>query len=233
MLTLDPSRQLTAIKTLYTEKKSGEIVFLKTPKEVKSYKHVEEINTIWRRLTWKDETAIRSSCIDTNNRLDYTKYRDMKLKACLKRWNIKDSDGNIADVTPANIDKLPSDVVEELITAFENYTDITKEDLQKLETVAHKFFTSKELEDSDADVLPYIYEHVILKCYNWTLEYLRSIDHADFMAHLRLCMVSEVADKEFQIQSRGLGAAKKKQTPKGSHVINQKFDPTTGKFVDT
>lgn len=45
---------------------------------------------------------------------------------------------------------------------------------------------------------PYIYEHVIAAAYGWTLEEIRQMDTKDFYVHLKICMIREGIDKEFQ-----------------------------------
>ncbi len=98
-------------------------------------------------------------------------------------------------------------------------------------------------------MLPFIYEHLIIKHYKWTLNYTRSIDNYDFQIHLRLCLVSEAMDREVRMAIAGHPVGKsKKRAPTAEEVltgakgtrkgggpvtrhIRQKFDPNQGKFV--
>jgi hypothetical protein len=49
----------------------------------------------------------------------------------------------------------------------------------------------------------YIYEHVLASHYKWTLDYIRDLDIQDFYAHLRMCLVKDGCDKEFQAKIAG------------------------------
>ena len=55
----------------------------------------------------------------------------------------------------------------------------------------------------------YIYEHVLAKQYGWSLTEIRDIDYYDFLVHLRLCLVADTQDKEFELLAHGKGQKEK------------------------
>lgn len=101
-------------------------------------KIISKIITTWRRITWKDQNHILSSSLKTitsadgktSTELDGIKYRDTKLKTCLKNWSIKDAEGNEVPVTQDAIDSLSPEVAGELLNAFEQVTEPTPDDLK-------------------------------------------------------------------------------------------------------
>jgi len=98
---------------------------------------IYSIRTKWKRMSWKDQNVIFSRCLKTipmpeggaRTELDTITYRDMKLKLCLKEWNLKDSSGRDAPVTNDAIDSLEPDIATELINTFERYTEANTGDL--------------------------------------------------------------------------------------------------------
>lgn len=76
--------------------------------------------------------------------------------------------------------------------------------------------------------MQYIYEHIIAKAYNWSLEEIRSLDYYDFQVHLRMCIVSESVDNEFKMSLAGHSTSKV-----ASNQLEKVFDPATGEFRDT
>jgi len=101
----------------------------------KSNPNLKELNTGWKVLTWAEHNAIYSQCLayKTNeegvsiSNLDFIKFRDMKLKSCLKTWDFKDEGGRAVPVTAAIIDKLHPDVANELLAGFERATEAAVE----------------------------------------------------------------------------------------------------------
>lgn len=100
-------------------------------------KIIEKIITTWKRLTWKDQNTIYSRCLKTvpgidgkpTVELDTILYRDLKLKTCLKKWDIRDESGQILAVAPETIDLLVPEVAQEMLNAFERVTEASSFDL--------------------------------------------------------------------------------------------------------
>ncbi len=95
-------------------------------------KTIGKVKTLWRRMTWKDQNTIYSQCIrenidsqgKVNAKFDAIMFRDMKLKTCLKSWDVKDE--NTKDqipITAALIDDLDPEVAQELLSSFEQVTE--------------------------------------------------------------------------------------------------------------
>lgn len=100
-------------------------------------KIIYSIRTKWKRMTWKDQNTIFSKCLKTvpgpdgavRTDLDHITYRDMKLKLCLKEWDLQDEHARQVPVSNETIDMLTPDVAAELINAFERYTEASPTDL--------------------------------------------------------------------------------------------------------
>lgn len=90
-------------------------------------KKIETLKTWWQRLTWKDQNNIFAKCLTQKpledgriqTSLDTIKYRDMKLKTCLKRWDLRNEQGAEIPVTEVVIDSLVPEVAAELLNNFE------------------------------------------------------------------------------------------------------------------
>lgn len=163
---LDPNKSFIQIDTFYVEetKKSGpyEITkynFIKSKEEleewtIKGYampqpeiqskdkpdKMIHKLSTKWKRLSWKEQNTIFSSCFksrpsadgkNTVTEMDGIRYREMKLKTCLKDWDILDDAGQKIPVTEENIDNMIPEVANELLDSFEKLTEPTGDDLKK------------------------------------------------------------------------------------------------------
>lgn len=102
-------------------------------------KTIHKLVTHWTKPTWKDQNIIISRSLKTTttadgrtiNELDGVKYRDLKLKLCLKKWSLTDENsGEPVAVTAEVIDLLDPVVAQELLSSFERVTEPTAEDLK-------------------------------------------------------------------------------------------------------
>lgn len=102
-------------------------------------KPIQKLVATFKRLTWKEHNSIVSRAIQYTmgpdnklfTRMDPVVYRELKLKTCLKKWDIKDDEGNLVEVTNDAIDSLSPDVAQALLDAFEKSTEASEEDLKK------------------------------------------------------------------------------------------------------
>jgi len=72
---------------------------------------------------------------------------------------------------------------------------------------ARAFLSGRELDNTET--LPYIYEHLMLKHTGMNLTEIRNMRYDEFQIHLRLCMISEGLDREFQAGLAGASTKKK------------------------
>jgi hypothetical protein len=101
-------------------------------------KTIQKLVTHWSKPNWKDQNIIISRALKTTttsdgktiNELDGVKYRDLKLKMCLKKWSLVDEQGQAIEVTSDVIDMLDPVVAQELLTSFEKVTEPTADDLK-------------------------------------------------------------------------------------------------------
>lgn len=101
-------------------------------------KVISILRTWWSRMTWKEQNQIYSRCLHqvagaegkTRTELDMIMYRDMKLKTCLKKWDLKDDNKQEVSVTENIIDQLVPEVAQELLNNFEKITEASEEELK-------------------------------------------------------------------------------------------------------
>lgn len=136
------------------KKQHGNVVFkfIRSPEELKKWKDkgyvlkgehkdvnaklIHTLSTWWKRATWKDQNLIYAQSIknipgangESTYSLDMIRFRDLKLKTCLKRWDLTNDEGNIIDVTPEVIDNLDPSFAAELLSNFERITEASDEE---------------------------------------------------------------------------------------------------------
>jgi hypothetical protein len=101
-------------------------------------KIISIVHTEWKKLSWKDQNQIFSRALRTNTtadgktttELDSILYRDLKLKHCLKKWDVKNEDGEPVPANSETIDQLVPEVAQEMLSAFERITEPTADDLK-------------------------------------------------------------------------------------------------------
>jgi hypothetical protein len=105
-----------------------------TPQVIAAHnKIIEVIQTVWKRMTWKEQNAVFAQSLRViagESEIDALKYRELKLRTCLKKWDAKDDDGNPLPLTPETLDNLCPEVASELLRSFERVTEPSEEDLK-------------------------------------------------------------------------------------------------------
>lgn len=109
--------------------------------EVKETKEeIKEVNfkvcllkTQWRILSWKSQTEITRESAYFNRQeafqdLDIWKFRDLRIKACMVSWDLKDDNGQAVPVKPDVIDQLPADVVLSLVSKYDLAVSLNDEE---------------------------------------------------------------------------------------------------------
>lgn len=99
-------------------------------------KRVEVLNTQWHSLSWGDSNMITKDCVyfDHNQGMqdiDYFKYRDLRIKKCLKSWDLKDDKGNPVPCVPEVIEKLPVEVVFALVNKYDEIVNLDNDEQGK------------------------------------------------------------------------------------------------------
>lgn len=129
--------KLIMLKFQYVEHETSQFTsfdFVRSPEDferLKADQNFHELKTGWKPLSWSEHNIIYSKCLNylpnseglASGNLDVIKFRDLKLKACLKSWDLKDSQGQPIPVTSEVIDRLHPDVAGELLNAFEKVTE--------------------------------------------------------------------------------------------------------------
>ena len=114
-----------------TENKTEEKV------EEKEVIKVECLNTYWKLLNWKEQNQISKmsqvqSATEMSVDIDYFKLRDLRIKMCLKKWDLKDEEGNEIPVKPENIDSLPAEVVYTLSSKYDTLITLSEDEIKNL-----------------------------------------------------------------------------------------------------
>lgn len=137
MSLLVDENKLIMLKYQYVEHEGQQITtfsFVHNSEEYEKYKAdpgFHELNTGWKVLSWSEHNSIYSKCLNytpnaeglSSGSLDVIKFRDLKLKACLKNWDLKDGQGRVVPISEAVIDRLHPEVASELLAAFEKVTE--------------------------------------------------------------------------------------------------------------
>lgn len=106
--------------------------------EIDFNKAIKIIHTEWKKLSWKDQNFIFSRALKTSTdnagkthtELDSILYRDLKLKSCLKKWNVRNENDEPITVSTETIDMLVPEVAQEMLNAFEKFTEPTGDELK-------------------------------------------------------------------------------------------------------
>ena len=101
-------------------------------------KIISVLRTWWSRMTWKEQNQIYSRCLKqvhveegkTRTELDMISYRDLKLKTCLKKCDLKDESKQEVPITENIIDQLVPEVAQELLSNFEMVTEASDDQLK-------------------------------------------------------------------------------------------------------
>jgi hypothetical protein len=99
-------------------------------------KTISILNTFWIPLVWGEFKKVQQNCFDVNavsgaRELNISKLRDMKLRAFLKEWDLKDENGHQLPVNEKNIDLLPLDVINYMLEEYELYVEGGEEEQKK------------------------------------------------------------------------------------------------------
>lgn len=145
---LDPNKNFINIEIYYVEEQKihGHTVlhFIKSEEEFKEWKDkgyqvkdptkpinakvINKLVTTWKRMIWKEQNSMYSKCIRQfpgaeGKDFDPVRYRELKLKNCLKNWDLTDEHGKPVELTEENIDHLDPSMALELIASFEKVTE--------------------------------------------------------------------------------------------------------------
>ena len=98
---------------------------------------VECLNSYWKILSWKEQNQISKmsqvqNSAETAIDIDYFRLRDLRIKMCLKKWDLKDDNGNEVPVKPENIDSLPAEVVYTISSKYDTLVALTEDEIKNL-----------------------------------------------------------------------------------------------------
>ena len=77
----------------------------------------------------------------------------------------------------------------------------------------------------------WVYEHILARHYGWSLNAIRDMDLQDFFVHLRICLVREEVEREFQ--AKLAGATFGSSTGEGKEQITQTQRLKSGAIKET
>ncbi len=219
---LDPKKAFVNIETRYLEEKSPQgyikFTFLEGP-EAYDNPDVHILNTTWNRITWEEHNNIMAQCMrpmkDDKDKIryetDYLVFKQLKLNACLKKWDAQDDSGEIIPLNSEMIASLAPEVAEHMLKKFEEITEPNKEDLDNLEKGMQAFFDGKPA-GVDAAERAWINEHMICFSYKVSPKEVRKLDYTDFLMHLRLCLTRMNIERNWSMTLQGVDTRTKAPT---------------------
>jgi hypothetical protein len=94
------------------------------------------LRTWWNRMTWKEQNQTYARCLTqipdgegkTRTELNLLLFRELTLKTCLKKWDLKDNGKEVA-LGDKVIDSLVPEVAQELLSTFEKLIEPKEKDL--------------------------------------------------------------------------------------------------------
>ena len=96
---------------------------------------IEVLTTQWKVLSWGEQNKITKNSErytpEGIQDIDYYKFRDLRIKACLHSWDIKDAKGSVVPVSSEMIDMLPSTVVFALVGRYDTVTEGSQDEQEK------------------------------------------------------------------------------------------------------
>jgi len=202
------------IKFHYLETKNrsvSQFEFIQKNEDFEKYQfdpNLKELNTGWKVLTWDEHNHLYDSCTIGRDRktIDFIKLRDIKLKTCLKTWDLKDDNGNDVVLNSETIDQLYPKVADELLSGFEQITEIKPAELKNLEQAAEAFFQGKKTIDSPP---PIVYEFFLSQICRLKLEYVRNMPMPTFVVLLKLAAAWESVTRKWDAELATAGMSKK------------------------
>lgn len=217
---LDPSKSFITIQIYYTYSQSEGYKIVP-----ESNRNKEVLNTTWKRITWQEQNVIISRSLRSlkgTPEMDPLKFRDLKLKTCLKQWDAITEDGDPIPCTPEMIDNLDPVLANDLLKKYESACEPLEDELKELERSARRFYEGKKPLQG---IFPqYIHEHIIAKTYHWSLKEIRDMEYYDFLVHLHLCLVSDEKEKEFELTAHG---REKKRKLTADEILRKKATQST------
>ena len=94
------------------------------------------LRTWWNRMTWKEQNQTYARCLSqipdgegrTRTELNLLLFRELTLKTCLKKWDLKEA-GKEIPLSEKIIDSLVPEVAQELLSTFEKLIEPKEKDL--------------------------------------------------------------------------------------------------------
>lgn len=105
-------------------------------KKIDESDKVRCLTTKWKTLNWQEQNDItkRSSFYNMeqgHQDVDIWQFRDLRLKQCLKEWDLKDDGGAAVPLAPNMLDQLPSEVVLALLSKYDEAINVSSDDKKK------------------------------------------------------------------------------------------------------
>ena len=136
--------QLIKIPLYYKEKDMGGVLKPIVLDDLKAKKMLADpeqapkvnlINTYWKIVSWQDNNSIHKASERKEEKavpgsLDWIRWRDLRLKTFLKKWDAKDEEGKDIPLDNETINSLDNDIAEALLDKYERVTEITEEEIK-------------------------------------------------------------------------------------------------------
>lgn len=134
--------QLINVQLFYREENvdNYDKIFIVSKEEVKKMKEeeikdkgIQILNTYWKPLSWQErnninhQSEVKSDGIVTGQ-VDFNRWRDLRVKTCLKEWDLKDEDGKAVPCSPDIINRIDAVVLDAILNEFDKVTSVELEE---------------------------------------------------------------------------------------------------------
>ena len=87
-------------------------------------KSLSEVRVKMKELTWGlhngiQETSYGEEKEDGSRQFSYAKFKEGKLNNLIVEWDVKNSEGEVVEINPENISRLPYAVAEAMLRAYD------------------------------------------------------------------------------------------------------------------
>lgn len=101
-------------------------------KDEKTKDEVKCFDSWWKILSWSEQQNITKQATFTNAEgqqdFDFFKFRDLRVKTCLKKWSRVDESGKEVPVSPESIGDMPSDIIFAMLNKFDSITSLSEDE---------------------------------------------------------------------------------------------------------
>lgn len=156
-----------------------------------------------RPLTWKFYVDLNKRCAKSGNMNDVDELllKELKITEGICGWDIKDSNGNLVDVTKENIFNLDPKIVECMFQCYEQRSYMTNQERRNLSLNINKYYMSAISGSRRVAPPMEVIELSLMEKFGWTPDVIDAMDYKkiqEIFFTLNQREVSSEAAQEFK-----------------------------------